>query len=59
MLQTVLYQPSIRKDIGLDLGAGVVWRPMLNENVVVTAGVTGLLPMGALEDLFASSYNFV
>src|SRR5207247_897006 len=43
-LELLLFQPGIRKDIGFDLGGGLLYRPMLNENVVITAGVTGLLP---------------
>jgi hypothetical protein len=53
-LSFLLFQPGIRKDIGIDLGAGVVWRPALNQNVVITAGVTGLLPGGGADDLFSS-----
>jgi len=54
-LDLLLFQPGIRKSIGLDLGAGVVYRPLLNENVVITAGVTGLLPGAAFEDIFTST----
>ena len=39
-----LFQPEIDKSIGLDLGLGVLWRPNLSENVVITGGLTGLLP---------------
>jgi hypothetical protein len=53
-LAFLLFQPGIRSDIGLDLGAGVVFRPLLNENIVLTAGLTGLIPGGAAEDLFSS-----
>jgi hypothetical protein len=55
VLETLLHQPDIRPSIGLDLGAGVVWRPLLSENVVVTAGVTGLLPGAGMRDLFSSA----
>ena len=51
----LLFQPGIRKTIGLDLGGGVVYRPLLSENVVITAGVTGLLPGAAFEDIFTST----
>jgi hypothetical protein len=54
-LETLLFQPGIRNDIGLDLGAGVLYRPDLSENVVVTAGLTGLLPAGGFDDLFAGA----
>jgi hypothetical protein len=53
-LELLLFQPDIRKTIGIDVGAGVVYRPLLNENVVITAGVTGLVPGAAFDDLFSS-----
>ena len=53
-LETVLFQDSIDTSIGLDLGAGLVWRPFLNENVVVTAGATTLLPSIGFDDLYRS-----
>jgi hypothetical protein len=54
-LDLLLFQPGIRKSIGVDLGAGFLFRPLLNENVVITAGVTGLLPGAAFEDIFTST----
>lgn len=56
-LQELLFQPNIRKGVGLDLGAGFLWRPDLNENIQVTAGVTGLIPAGGFEDLYSSTCN--
>lgn len=53
-LERLLFQPGIRKTIGLDLGGGVVYRPLLNENVVITAGLSGLLPGSGWDDLFSS-----
>lgn len=53
-LETVLYQDSIDTGIGLDLGAGLTYRPFLNENVVVTAGATALLPSIGFDDLYRS-----
>ena len=53
-LETVLYQDSIDTSIGLDLGAGLTYRPFLNENVVLTAGATALLPSIGFDDLYRS-----
>jgi len=53
-LEYLLFQPGIRKPIGFDLGAGALYRPLLNENVVITAGVTGLLPAGGFDDIYSS-----
>ena len=54
-LDLLLFQPGIRKKIGVDLGAGFLYRPLLNENVVITAGVTGLIPGSGFEDIFTST----
>ncbi|HEV7499698.1 MAG TPA: hypothetical protein VGQ33_06825, partial [Vicinamibacteria bacterium] len=54
-LDLLLFQPGIRKNIGLDLGAGFLYRPLLNENIVITAGVTGLIPGSGFEDIFTST----
>ncbi|MGE0453476.1 MAG: hypothetical protein AB7O37_00120 [Vicinamibacteria bacterium] len=53
-LETLLFQPGIRQPIGWDLGAGVLWRPDLSENVVISAGLTALLPSASFDDLFSS-----
>jgi hypothetical protein len=53
-LQELLFQPGIDPEIGFDLGAGFVYRPLLSENVVVTAAITGLLPGQGFDDLFTS-----
>jgi hypothetical protein len=53
-LSYLLFQPGIRKDIGIDVGAGVLWRPLLNENVVITAGVTGLFSGKGFDDIYSS-----
>jgi hypothetical protein len=53
-LDLLLFQPGIRKDIGFDLGAGFVYRPLLNENIVVTAGVTGLIAGKGFDDIYSS-----
>jgi hypothetical protein len=54
-LELLLFQPGIGKSIGLDLGAGFLWRPLLNENVLIEAGFTGLLPGAGFDDIYAST----
>ena len=54
-LEYLLFQPGIRKPIGFDVGGGFTYRPLLNENVVVTAGFTGLLPGAGFEDIYSST----
>jgi hypothetical protein len=54
-LKALLFQSVIDKPIGLDWGAGFLYRPLLNENVVITAGVTGLLPGKGFDEIYSSS----
>jgi hypothetical protein len=50
-LESLLGRSPLRRAIGLDWGAGVVYRPSLDEHVVIEAGLTGLLPGAGLDDL--------
>jgi hypothetical protein len=54
-LDLLLFQPGIRKTIGVDLGAGFLWRPLLNENVLIEGGLTGLLPGAGFDDIYTSA----
>lgn len=42
---------AIGQEIGIELGTSVRYRPLLNENVILGAGVAGLLPGSGFEDL--------
>jgi hypothetical protein len=53
-LQLLLFQPEIGKSIGIDLGLGFLYRPLLNENIVITAGISGFLPGSGFDDIFTS-----
>lgn len=53
-LSLLLFQPEIAANIGIDFGIGAIYRPLLNENVVLTAGLTGLLPGQGFDDLYSS-----
>lgn len=51
-LQIMLAQSGIRHSIGTDSGVGVQYRPPLTENIVITAGVSNLLPGAGFEEIF-------
>jgi hypothetical protein len=53
-LETLLFQPGIQKNIGIDWGVGVLYRPLLSENIVITAGVTGLIPGSGFKTIYRS-----
>ena len=54
-LSFLLFQPGIRKEIGVDLGGGLLYRPLLSENVVVLAGFAGLFSGKGFDDLYSST----
>ena len=53
-LERLLFQPKIRKAIGLDWGGGILYRPLLSQNIVILAGVTGLLTGSGFDDIYTS-----
>jgi hypothetical protein len=54
-LSFLLFQPDIRKDVGVDLGGGLLYRPLLSENIVVLAGFAGLFSGQGFDDLYSST----
>lgn len=54
-LERVLFQPNIRHDIGHDLGLGFIYRPLLNENIIVIGGASGLRPGTGFTDIYTSN----
>ena len=54
MLQAILFQAPINRNIGPDFGVGVHYRPPLSENIVLTAGVSTLIPGTALRQIYNS-----
>jgi len=50
-LQILLFQPGIRHSIGLDSGIGLQYRPPLTENIVITSGVSNLVPGAGFGDI--------
>jgi hypothetical protein len=51
-LELLLFQSPIRREIGWDLSLGARYRPYLNQNAVVVAGVAGFLPGRGFRDIF-------
>jgi hypothetical protein len=54
-LEGLLFQPGIRKSIGFDYGAGVLYRPFLSENTIVTGGFSSLIPGTGFKDIYSSN----
>lgn len=53
-LEQLLFQPGIRKPIGIDYGLGVLYRPFLSENAVLAAGFSSLIPGVGFKDIYSS-----
>lgn len=54
-LEELLFQPRIGRGIGFDYGLGVLYRPFLNENIIIAGGYTSLIPGSGFKDIFSSN----
>ena len=53
-LEFLLQQNGIRRTIGVDSGIGFIYRPFLNDNVIMHFGATDLVPLRGLRDIYTS-----
>ena len=53
-LTYLLFQSDIHRSIGADSGIGISYRPPLTENIVLTAGVSSLVPGLGLRNIYNS-----
>lgn len=51
-LEVYTFQSNINSQIGLDLSSGMEYRPLLNNNVVVVGGISGLIVGQGFRDLY-------
>jgi hypothetical protein len=54
-LELLLKQANIREDVGVDVGLGIEYRPLLNSNIIVKAFGGILQPVGGFRDIFEGS----
>jgi hypothetical protein len=57
-LEVARQDGSIDQEIGVDLSAGVIYRPFLNNNVQLRAGAACLLPGSGYKNLFGDRVNY-
>jgi hypothetical protein len=57
-LELVLFQTPIRNTIGEDYSVGVVYRPPLTENIVLTGGAAALDPGAGFRDIYTGHSLF-
>lgn len=51
-IEELLHQNGIDRHIGYDYSIGMVYRPFLNNQIVITSGVSGLTPLQGFKDIF-------
>jgi hypothetical protein len=51
-LELLLFQSPVMHSIGTDVGVGLEYRPPLSENIVITAGTSGLIPSQGFDQVF-------
>lgn len=53
-LSYLLFQSNVHRSIGTDSGIGISYRPPLTENIVITTGVSNLVPGLGLRNIYNS-----
>jgi hypothetical protein len=54
-LKTALFTPNVDPEVGWDLSLGVQYRPLLTDNIIVSAGFGVLLPGRGYKDIYQTS----
>ncbi|HEX3598717.1 MAG TPA: hypothetical protein VHU84_01170 [Lacipirellulaceae bacterium] len=52
VLEQYVFQSGINRHIGTDLSLGFEHRPLLNDNLILTGGVSTLIPGAGFKDLY-------
>ncbi len=52
VLEQFTFQSNINKHIGTDISSGLEYRPLLNDNLIVLGGVSGLIPGRGFKDIY-------
>ena len=50
-LQYILHQPKVRSTIGADYSLGLIYRPLLNQNIVLSGGFAYFTPGNGFKDI--------
>ena len=55
VLEALRVQGDIDNDIGFDLSASAIYRPLFSQNIVLRASIASLEPGGGFDDLFTNN----
>jgi hypothetical protein len=58
VLETLLFQNHISRNIGADAGIGFRWRPLLNDNIVIKFGGSTLIPAMGFRQIYTAKTLF-
>ncbi|MDE3098895.1 MAG: hypothetical protein KGJ88_05435 [Verrucomicrobiota bacterium] len=56
-LKTALFTAKIHDEVGWDLSLGFQYRPLLSDNIIVSAGFGVLIPGRGYEDIYSANTN--
>jgi hypothetical protein len=51
-LEALVHQSGIDRELGFDASLGLVWRPLLSNNIVLTGGAAGFWPGTGFEEIY-------
>ncbi len=54
-LKQTLFTDEINNELGYDISLGIIARPLLNDNVVITAGIGVFLPAKGYQDIYGQN----
>jgi len=57
-LEHFLQQPKIGHNIGYDFSLGLIYRPLLNNNIILTGGVAAFVPGSSFRDILTKETLF-
>jgi hypothetical protein len=57
-MEDLLFQARIRRTVGTDFGIGLIYRPPLSENIVLTGGAAALAPGNGFRDIYSGKTLF-
>ncbi|MEE4251637.1 MAG: hypothetical protein V2I38_13680, partial [Alcanivoracaceae bacterium] len=58
VIEVLRQQQNIDREIGWDLSAALIWRPMAIQNIVARLSVATLMPGDGFEDLYKTESNY-
>ena len=57
-MDALLFQETVRNNIGVEYGAGATYRPPLSDNIVLIGGVEGMVLGQGLQDIYERKHMF-